>query len=82
MSTLCRRQLAAVLLLVLAAVLQQPHPAAGGTLDEGTIMRRLRQRANEAGRVQGSNFEILNMGSRRNLNEPRYPRFCREHLNS
>ena len=51
MRALYNLQLAA-LLLVLATVLQQPHPAASGAvLDEGTIMRRLRKRANEAGEV-------------------------------
>ena len=44
-------QPAAALLLILAVLLAQ-HPQAaadGGALDEGTIMRRLRQAANDAG---------------------------------
>lgn len=44
-------QPAAALLLILAAVVvQHPQAAAnGGALDEGTIMRRLRRLANDAG---------------------------------
>ena len=44
------RSLLAAVALLLVAVLQQPHPAAGApALDESDIMRRLRQLANEAG---------------------------------
>jgi hypothetical protein len=60
MRAACGLKLAAALLLLLAAVLvRHPHPAAaadGAALDEGTIMRRLRRAANDAGLVKaGSN---------------------------
>ena len=60
MRALCHRQLAAILLLVLAAVLPQAHLGAGGAaLDEGAIMRRLRRLANQAGRVLSDGISLI-----------------------